>query len=192
MKRFYATTLVLCASLLCNAAEAAEKVGAPDSMSVQAQTEALPAGYSAKVKSDEARFTLTVPKRPEWQWRRRETNERGREYAFVVKVENEGRTYSFGLFLWKFPGATPSKGGFASLVNAGQKSVFERNAQGLNLIIQDAGVKVKSDGERLIITVSGRKNVARLFSGRPSVVTIETEILGEPPTSHTVPVTYEN
>lgn len=190
--KFYAATLALCASLLCNVAAAVENVGADDGPSVQTRTEAPPAGYTAGVKSDEARFTLTVPKRPEWQWRRSETNERGREYAFEVRVENEGRTYSFGLFLWKFPGARPAKGSFASLVNAGQKSVFERNLNGHHLIIRDAGVKVKSDGERLIITVSGRKNVDRLFSGRPPVVTIETSILDEPPTSQAVPVIYED
>lgn len=192
MRKIQTATLAICASLLCNAYVASVKVGALDNSSVKAQTATAPVGYTATVKSDEARFTLPVPQRAEWLWRRNETNERGREYAFDVKVENEGRVYTFGLFLWKFPGARPAKGSFASLVEAGQKSVFESNGNGHNLIIRDAGVKVKTDRERLVIIVSGRKNVARLFSGRPAEVTIETNILDEPPTSQKVPVIYEN
>ncbi|MBV8859561.1 MAG: hypothetical protein JOZ02_21695 [Acidobacteria bacterium] len=179
MKKRLTTVLVLLASLLCNA-PAAPAQGGP------------PAEYTATVKSGEARFKLPVPRRHSWQWRRIETKESGREYAFDVQVLNEGREYKFGLFLWKFPGAQPGVGNFASLVGVGQKSLFERASNGHNVIVRDAGVKVREDGERLIITVSGRKNVERLFSGRPSEVTIETIILDEPPTSQKVPVTYEN
>jgi len=192
MKKIYAATLALCASMLCNAETASARFVTHNGSPAQAQTEAAPAGYTATVKSGEARFTLPVPQRREWQWRRSETKERGREYVFDVKVVNEGRTYSFGLFMWKFPGARPANGSFASLVNAGQKNVFESDGSGHNLIVRDVDVKVKLKGEQLIITVSGRKNVERLFSGRPSTVTIETIILDEPRTSQTVPVTYEN
>ena len=34
--------------------------------------------------------------------------------------------------------------------------------------------------------------MARLFPGRPAEVRIETHILGEPPTTQTVSVVYEN
>src|SRR5918911_2276828 len=171
MKRRLTATFILLASIICCASAA------------RAQTTASPSEYAATVKSGEARFTLPVPRRPSWQWRRIETKESGREYAFDVRVSNEGREYTFGLFLWKFPGAKPSSGSFGSLVDVGQKSLFERTSNGHSVIVRDAGVKVREDGERLIITVSGRKNVARLFSGRPTEVTIETIILDEPPTS---------
>lgn len=192
MKNTHTGTLALCATLLCNAAAAPGHVGASNYLRGQEQRANAPEGYAAVVKGGEARFTLPVPQRPEWQWRRSETKENGREYAFNVKVVNDGRSYSFGLFLWKYPGARPGRGKFSALVDAGQKSVFERTPNGRSVIVRDLGVKVKVDGERLIITVSGRKNVERLFSERPSVVTIETAILDETPTSRTVPVTYEN
>lgn len=190
MKKRLTATFALCASLLCNAAAAPALVGAGGG--VQAQSSNAAAGYAATVKGSEARFTLPAPQRPEWRWHKRETKERGREYMMAVKVSNEGREYSFGFFLWKFPGATPSRGGLTSLVDAGQESLFERAPNGRNIIVRDAGVKVREYGDLLVITVKGRKNVERLFSGRPAEVKIETAILDEPMTSQTIPVTYEN
>ncbi|HEX8685405.1 MAG TPA: hypothetical protein VF654_02855, partial [Pyrinomonadaceae bacterium] len=103
MKNRFTAAFALCASLLGGGAAANAQVPAPSG--ARAQTAPAPEGYTATVKDGEARFTLPVPRRPEWQWRRSETKERGREYALSVKVTNEGREYSFGLYLWKFPGA---------------------------------------------------------------------------------------
>jgi hypothetical protein len=190
MRNRHTATFILCASLLCNAA------AAPALASVGARGQAPASGasgaYTATVKSGEARFTLPVPQRPEWRWHTSETKERGREYVMAVKVINEGKEYSFGFFLWKLPGATPRRGGLAALVDAGQESLFERIPNGHNIIVRDAGLKVRAEGDHLVITVKGRKNVARLFSGHPTQVTFETSILDESPTSQTVPVTYEN
>ncbi len=191
MKKRHAATLALCASLLCGAAFAPARAGAR-SQGAQPQETRAGEAYTAVVKGSEARFTLPVPQRPEWRWRRSETKERGREYAMSVKVLNEGREYSFGFYLWKFPGAKEGRGSFSSLIDAGQKSLFERTPAGMMTMIRDGGVRVKQDGQRLVITVGGRKNVARLFSGRPAEVKIETAILDEPPTSQTVSVVYEN
>jgi hypothetical protein len=182
MRNRHAAILVLCAALLCCAAVAPSR----------AQTHGLRGTYTAVVKDSEARFTLPVPQRPEWRWRRGETKERGREYAMSVKVVNEGREYSFGFYLWKFPGAKEKRGSLSSLIDDGQKSLFERTPAGMMTMIRDGGVRVKQDGQQLVITVGGRKNVARLFSGRPAEVKIETAILDEPPTTQTVPVVYEN
>ena len=170
----------LCALLLCNAAPAR----------VQAQGTGEP--YTAMVKKNEARFTLPAPQRPEWRWRKSETPGNAREYMISVKVTNEGKEYSFGFYLWKRAGAMQGRGNLSSLIEAGQESLFERTPNGHMVIVRDAGVKVRTDGQHLIINVSGRKNVERLFSGRPAEVKIEKAILDEPPTSQTVPVTYEN
>lgn len=193
MKR-HTATLALCASLLCGAAFAPRPADALSARSQDAQPQATGAGepYTAVVKGSEARFTLPVPQRPEWRWRMGETKERGREYAMSVKVMNEGREYSFGFYLWKFPGAKEERGSFSSLLEDGQKSLFERSSAGHMTIIRDGGVRVKQDGRRLVITVGGRRNVARLFSGRPAEVRVETMLPDEPPTSQTVPVVYEN
>ena len=182
MKNRYTAILGLCASLLCYAAVTPSR----------AQTQVTGGPYTAVVKDSEARFTVPLPERPEWRWRRSETKERGREYAMNVKVLNEGREFSFGFYLWKFPGAKEKHGNLASLIGDGQKSLFERTSDGRMTMIRDGGVRVKQDGQNLVITVGGRRNVARLFSGRPAEVKIETAILDEVPISQTVPVVYEN
>jgi hypothetical protein len=186
MRNRLKATLILCASLLSVVAAAS---------GVRAQDTGMGAGaggaYTAVVKDSEARFTLPAPQRPEWRWRRSETKESAREYAMSVKVSNEGQDYNFGFFLWKFPGARPKSGSLASLIDAGQESLFARMTNGHNGIVRDAGVKVKQEGDRVVIMVRGRKNVARLFSSRPAEVTFETALLDEPPISQTVPVVYE-
>jgi hypothetical protein len=187
MRKRHAAILALCASLLCGVAFAPRRARAQSAMS-----QATGGPYTAVVKDSEARFTLPVPQRPEWRWRMSETKERGREYAMSVKVLNEGREFSFGFYLWKFPGAKEKRGSFSSLIDDGQKSLFERTPAGMMTMIRDGGVRVKQDGQQLVITVGGRKNVARLFSGRPSEVKVETMLPDEPPTSQTVSVVYEN
>lgn len=188
------TTFIICASLLCaGAAAAAPARGAGGGRPAAVAAPAQAAGhYSATVKGDEARITLPAPQRPSWSWRRRETRERDREYMFAVNVRNEGREYSFGLYLWKFPSSLPGRGGLSALLDAGQESLFERTPNGRRVIVRDGGVRVRHDGERIIITVKGRKNVERLFSGRPPEVTVETEVLDQQPTTQAVPVTYVN
>jgi hypothetical protein len=175
------TAVVVLTSLLCATAATAGGVQTGDA-----------AGYKAVVRKDEARFTMPLPARDKWKWRMKESKERSREYAFDVKVVNEGQEYTFGFFLWKNPNSSQGSGGLSSLLAAGQKDLFANNSKGLNTIVRDAGVGVKDDHGRLVITVKGGRNVARLFSGRPAEVTFQTQMPGEPPTSQTVPVVYEN
>jgi hypothetical protein len=175
------TAFVILTCLLCASAAAAGGAQAGDA-----------ADYKAVVRKDEARFTMPVPARDKWKWRMKESRERSREYAFDVKVVNEGQEYTFGFFLWKNPNSSQGSGSLSSLLAAGQKDVFQHTSAGLNTIIRDAGVSVRQKDGRLVITVSGRRNVERLFSGRPAEVTFQTQMPGEPPTSQTVPVVYEN
>ena len=184
MKIRFTAALTLAALTLCCAAAASARAASQDAQSDAANT--------ATVKSDEARFTLTVPRRAEWRWHMKETRENAREYIMAVRVSNEGKEYSSGFYMRKHRGASPGSGDLSSLVRAGQKSLFERASARHNVIVRDAGVNVKRDGDQLVITVKGKKNVARLFSGRPAQVTFETQLPGEPPTSQSVPVTYEN
>jgi hypothetical protein len=176
--RMLTAAVVIFASLLCASAARAQTGDA--------------AAYTAVVKKNEARFTMPVPARDKWKWHMKESRERSREYAFDVKVENEGQEFTFGLFLWKNPHSSQGSGSFSLLLDAGQKGLFAHSSAGINTIVRDAGVSAKQKDGRLVITVSGRRNVERLFSGRPAEVTFQTQLPGEPPTSQTVPVTYEN
>src|SRR5215217_1967374 len=99
----HTATFTLAALLLCCAASAVAQDAQPASPN------------TATVKRDEARFKLAVPHRPEWRWHMKETRERAREYMMAVRVSNEGREYSFGFYLWKFPRSSPGSGDLSSL-----------------------------------------------------------------------------
>ena len=146
--------------------------------------------FTAVVKRDEARFTLPVHARAEWRWRLPETAPNAREYRMDVSLLNEGREYTFGYYLWKRAGARPGSGSLSDLIKAGQESVFERSRPGLFGIVRDGGVSVKADGGGLVIEVRGRKNVERLFSGRPAEVTFKIEVPDGSPVSKIVAVNY--
>ncbi|MDT5157397.1 MAG: hypothetical protein QOH51_1754 [Acidobacteriota bacterium] len=185
-------TLIICTVMLCAFAAGERCARAAYTTAMQAQTSNAQESFTAIVKRDEARFTLPVPARREWKWLQPETKENAREYALDVKVSNEGHEYAFGFFLWKFRGAKPRSGGFSYLIADGQKSLFVRAQSGHMTIIHDAGVKVKQVGDSLVITVQGKKNVARLFSGRPAEVTFEIALPGDSPITRTMPVKYQD
>ena len=109
-----------------------------------------------------------------------------------VSVTNEGRQYNFGFYLWKFPGARPQSGDLAELIRTGQASVFERGAPNRNVVIRDAGIKLKLDGNRLTITIRGRDNVKRLFSSRPTEATFKITTPDTSPISQTIAIVYQD
>jgi hypothetical protein len=148
--------------------------------------------FTALVTKNEAQFVLPVPVRPEWRWRLPETQDNMQEYRLDVSVVNEGQKYTFGFYLWKRAGAEAESGSLSDLIRAGQKSVFGRNPQGMNSIIRDAGIRTKLDQNMLIIAIQGKKNVERLFSGRPQEVTFEIKVPGEAPLKKSVEVRYQD
>jgi hypothetical protein len=179
---------LLCAPLASDLK--ARKSNAPRWQEALTQTTLTP--FTALVTKAEAQFIMPVPVRSEWRWRQPETKDNMQEYRFDVSVENAGRKYAFGFYLWKRTGATPESGSFSDLIRAGQKSVFGRTPAGMNSIIHDAGIKTKLEQNMLIIAIRGKENVERLFSARPSEVTFEIKMPGEAPTRKTVAVVYQD
>jgi hypothetical protein len=190
MKKYLAT-FILSSAVLFTFITAQSKSHA-SFITEQAQTQTAAGPYTAIVKSDEARFTLPAPQRPEWKWRQPETKENAQEYRMDVSVKNGSSEYTFGFYLWKRRGQKAGTGSLSDLLEAGQKSVFERStsARGFSLV-PDGGIKVSEIGDTLLITISGRKNVARLFSGRPAYVTFKLAVPGEAK-SNLIPVKYED
>jgi hypothetical protein len=178
---------LLCASLAIelNAQQA-------DSLKWQSDASSNLTSYTALVTKNEARFVLPVPIRSEWRWRQPATKDNMQEYRLDVSVENEGRKFAFGFYLWKRSGALPEAGSFSDLIKAGQTSVFGRTPAGMNSIIREAGIKLKLDKNMLIIIIRGQENVERLFSGRPSEVTFGIKLPGEIPTTQIVPIVYQD
>jgi hypothetical protein len=192
MKNRYLATLILSIALLCSFISEKSKAHAAHRLEAgRRQAQTTTDSFTAVVKADEARFTLPVPERREWKWRLPETKDSAQEYRMDVTVKNGGTEYTFGFYLWKRAGAKPGTGSFSDLLDTGQKSVFERPQGTRRLaLIRDAGVKVNQEGDRLVITVSGRKDVARLFSGKPEKVTFKIAVPGDNPRQKTVPVDY--
>jgi hypothetical protein len=183
---------VFCLVLLC--APFAVELGARKNGSLKRQsnnaTTLTP--FTALVTKSEAQFVLPVPVRPEWKWRLAETKDNMMEYQFAVGVENEGRKYNFGFYLWKRAGAGERAGSFTELMRSGQLSVFGRTPAGRNEIIRNAGIKFKLDKDMLILAIRGQENVERLFSAHPAEVTFEIKAPNEAPAKKTVAVVYQD
>lgn len=179
--------IILCAVLMCLFPMEAAISKATNYLIYQQPSEGP---FSATVGSTEARFTIPAPTRAQWKWHQPTTKDNAREYRMDVTVLNEGQEYTFGIYLWKRPGAQPHAGKFSDLLSAGQVSLFERSQSRLMTIIKDAGIKVKLEDDHLVIFIRGKKNVERLFSGHPTDVTIKIDLPDDPPTSTVVPVKY--
>jgi len=149
------------------------------------------AQFTAVVGKSEASLTLPVESRDRWSWHQSGIRDNAREYRMDVTVKNDGKEYTFGFYLWKHPGASPKSGSLNDLISAGQKSLFERTEPGRMTIVRDADVRVKSKGDRVVITVRGDKDLQRLFSSRPTEVTFKIKYPDEAEVSQTVPVVYQ-
>lgn len=151
-----------------------------------------PSSYSALVKQKEAIFSLAVPARERWTWRRPQTRDNAQEYRMDVSITNEGREFTFGFYLWKRAGSVPGGGDLESLIGTGQATVFERSQPRRMTIVRDAGIKLKLDGQILKIAIRGRDNVKRLFSGRPAQATFKITLPDAEPIIQTIPIVYQD
>lgn len=149
------------------------------------------AQFTAVVGKSEASLSLPVQSRVRWSWNQPGTRDNAREYRMDVTVKNDGKEYTFGFYLWKHPGASPGSGRMSDLISAGQKSLFERSESRLMTIVRGANVRVKSEGDRIVITVRGEKDLQRLFSSRPTEVIFKIKYPDEAEISQTIPIVYQ-
>jgi hypothetical protein len=148
--------------------------------------------FSAQVFPSEARFVIPITTRARWKWHADSVRDNAREYQISVSVRNNTSTYYFGFYMWKYPGSGPRQGDFRALVSAGQSSLFENKDPHHNVIIKNAGVKVEPHSDKLVVKVTGKENVERLFSSRPSEVTFNIVIPDEQDISKKVSVEYRD
>jgi len=148
--------------------------------------------YSAVVTPKEATFTIPVQPRDQWTWRRADTRDNQQEYKMDVTVMNEGKEYAFGFYVWKYHGASQRSGSLSDLIHAGQKSVFERAQSRLMTIVRDAKANVSVKGDVVIISLSDKDVIKRLFSSKPAEVVFKIKIPGDPDITEKVPVTYQS
>ena len=147
--------------------------------------------FTAVVGKSEASLSLPVTPRDRWRWNQPGTRDNAREYRMDVTVKNDGKEYTFGFYLWKHPGASPGSGSLSDLISAGQKSLFERSESRLMTIVRGANVRVKSEGDWVVITVRGEKDLQRLFSSRPAEVIFKIKYPDEAEIKQTIPIVYQ-
>lgn len=125
---------------------------------------------TASVSRSEARFSLPLDVRKEWQWFLPGSRENTLEYAWLAEVTNNGKVYQVGYSLFKWPGTSLQRGSLKDLIRAGQVSVWEMRADGNGRggrRLKDARAQVKPVRDRLVVTVRHRDTFQRLFSAHP-------------------------
>lgn len=147
--------------------------------------------FSAVVKKDEAIFSLPLPERDRWVWQRKQTKPNAQEYRMDVTIKNDDQEYTFGYYLWKREGSGQESGDFASLIAAGQKSLFERTEARRMTIVRDANVKVRVKDKSLMIQLRDKDEVKRIFSSRPVEAMFKIKLPDEPEIVQKVPILYQ-
>jgi phosphate/phosphite/phosphonate ABC transporter binding protein len=149
-------------------------------------------GFSAIVTPGEAKFTLPAPARKIFEWHLDTARPNEQEYRMHVVVENQGQQYTFGFYVWKSRVSEPGSGELSDLLKAGQKSIFMRTTSSMHMIARTPVITVTQKDRSVVITIRGKNEVARLFSGRPTEVVFEIKLPGDSLISKAVAVTYKN
>jgi hypothetical protein len=125
----------------------------------------------------EFKIPLEQPPSATWNWNRIETPDNGGEYIWQVAVPNGSGRYSFGFYLYKFPGSKPARGPLQALFKAGQASVFKEDDQGRSDLLQNAKVNVSAENGRIVFRITDAELIRTIFGNRPKTVTINTRAI---------------
>lgn len=125
----------------------------------------------------EFKIPLEQPPSATWNWNRIETPDNGGEYIWQVAVPNGSGRYSFGFYLYKFPGSKPARGPLQALFKAGQASVFKEDDQGRSDLLQNAKVNVSAENGRIVFRITDAELIRTIFGNRPTTVTINTRAI---------------
>jgi len=132
----------------------------------------LDAQATASVTADRVRIAIPVGRSTsaQWSWHSPATDDNAAEYAWQARI---GDQYLIGFQLFKFPDSKPATGSFADLLKAGQSDVAEITSMGGRVI---RGVTPALSGERdqLVVELTDKDIIAKLFASRPRTVVIET------------------
>ncbi|MFN7998766.1 MAG: hypothetical protein U0Q18_34400 [Bryobacteraceae bacterium] len=121
---------------------------------------------------------LEQPASATWNWNRAETPDNGGEYIWQVSVPNSSGRYSFGFYLYKFPGSKPARGSLQGLLKAGQASVFMEDDQGHSDLVQNAKLSVSAEDDRIVLRIRDAEWIRTIFGKRPETATINTRAIG--------------
>ncbi len=123
---------------------------------------------SAVIRGNTAQFTFPLPERQVWSWYRKETSDNDLEYAWEVILGGSKGTgkYSFGVYLFKYPGSQEARGSINQFLLRAQSSVWDNSS---SRIRNDLIIRSSIEGRNLVIKVSDKKTFSELFAQRPSI-----------------------
>lgn len=122
----------------------------------------------------EFKIPLQRPANDAWTWNRAGTSDDSNEYSWTVTVKNGTAQYSFGYYLYKFPGSPEARGQLQDLLKAGQASVFKEDAEGHGERLPDAKVAVTVENEAILVRLTNPDLVRLIFSDHPETVAIHS------------------
>jgi hypothetical protein len=119
-----------------------------------------------------------IPPRPPandvWTWNRADTPDNAGEYSWTVTAKNRTGQYSFGFYLYKFPGSREARGHIQDLLKAGQASVFKEDAEGRGEILPDAKVAVTVENTAIVVRITNQNLVRLIFRDRPETAAVHS------------------
>jgi hypothetical protein len=122
----------------------------------------------------EFNIPLQRPANGIWTWNRADTPDNSSEYSWAVTARNGTAQYSFGFYLYKFPGAREARGLIQDLLKAGQASVFKEDAEGRGEMLPNAKVVVAVENGSILVRITNPDLVRLIFSDRPETVAIHS------------------
>jgi hypothetical protein len=122
----------------------------------------------------EFRIPLQQPANEVWTWNRADTPDNANEYLWTVTAKSGTAQYSFGFYLYKFPGSREARGQVQDLLKAGQDSVFKEDAEGRGEMLPDAKVEVTVENASISVRITNPDLVRLIFRDRPETVAIHS------------------
>ena len=122
----------------------------------------------------EFRIPLQQPAGGVWIWNRAETPDNEGEFSWTVTAKNGKAQYSFGFYLYKFPGSHEARGQIQDLLKAGRASVFKEDAEGRGEMLRDAKVTVTVENAAILVRIDDPNLVRLIFREHPEIVAIHS------------------
>lgn len=122
----------------------------------------------------EFKIPLQRPANGVWIWNRADTPDNAGEYSWTVTAKNGSAQYSFGFYLYKFPGSREARGQVQDLLKAGQASVFKEDAEGRGEMLRDAKVAVTVEDAAILVRITNPDLVRLIFRDHPETVAIHS------------------
>ena len=127
----------------------------------------------AFVYPNKAEFLFPVLDVATWVWNRKETADKGLEYAWEVLVPSGKPRYGFGAYLFKKAGLKPKEGRISDLIKDADiyaASIELEGNKSNHQIDKELQVTVHLEYEGVVVNLTNAKSVDKVFAKKPKKV----------------------